>query len=219
MPEKVSRMFRVNFDLYTPRAHFIILPVEEFKESIKQYPELKKDTKLELLKSAKSIVSEYKLQNSAILSLHFGSWLSTKNKFHAHICVDVDDYLKIFSERRKEAIVFPPENKRNKWSNGKDTEDYEKNVRKYPPHTYFLEEVQAIHTIKGDRSKPTESGASNITCPPSPYLLHPSEPRVGYVVENSETPKDNESDLKALKEMCLVLDEKPHGKSILVNLP
>ena len=238
MPEKKRNMFRVKFDLYTPRAHFIILPLEEFKESIKQYPELDKDTKLKLLESAKSIVSEYTLQKSAILSLHFGSWLSTKNKFHAHICVDVDKYLAIW-EKHKETIDFPPEHKRKKWSNGKDPEDYEENVRKYPPDTYFSKEVEAI---EGYRNKPTKPGASKITRPLPPFFLHPSEPRVGYVVENSEETRDNEHELEALEEMfkyakdqnlteinkkgddngchvCLVLDGESHGKSILVNLP
>ena len=238
MPEKASNMFRVTFDLYTPRAHFIILPLEKFEESIKQYPELEKDTKLKLLESAKSIVSEYRLQNSAILSLHFGSWLSTKNKFHAHICVEVDDYLDIWKSH-KEKIVFPPEQNRKKWSNGKDAKDYEENVRNYSPDTYSLKEVQDIEHY---RKKPVKPDAPKITYPPSPFFLHPSEPRVGYIVENSKEPRDNESDLKALEAMfkyakdknlteinaeggdngchvCLVLDGKSHGKSILVNLP
>ena len=236
MPEKVSDMFRVTFDLYTPRAHFIILPLEEFNESIKQYPKLEKDTKLKLLESAESIVFKYMLQNSAILSLHFGSWLSTKNKFHAHICVDVKNYLAIWKEH-KETIVFPPEKERKKWPKIED-KDYEENVRNYPPDTYFSEEVK---DIKNYREEPTEPGASKITCLPS-FLLHPSEPRVGYIVENSKEPRDKESDLKALEAMfkyaeekdltkinarggdngchvCLVLDGKSHGKSILVNLP
>ena len=229
--EKACDVFNVQFDLYTPRAHFMILP----RNPKERYDKLSEEDKLKVIKLAMSMVSEYNLQKSAILSLHFGSWLSTPNKFHAHICVDVEDYLHIV--RQEKAIIakhLPPLERRNKWLEGKNCEDYEKNVRRYPFETYFKEEVRAI---EDHCQKP--SGASKITCLP-PFFIHKSEPRVGYVVERSREPRDHK--FEALKEMieyagtknlttvkaegenngyhvCLVLDGKSHGKSILVNLP
>ena len=229
--EKACDVFNVQFDLYTPRAHFMILPCNP-KE---RYDKLSEEDQLKVIKLAMSMVSEYNLQKSAILSLHFGSWLSTPSKFHAHICVDVEDYIQIV--RNNEEIIskhLPPLERRNKWKKGKNLKDYDKNVRGYPFQTYFEKEVGAIEE---HCQKP--SGASKITCLP-PFFIHKSEPRVGYVVERSDEPEDHK--FKALKEMieyadtknlttvkaegenngchvCLVLDEKSHGKSILVNLP
>lgn len=237
--DKGCDVFNVQFDLYTPRAHFMILP----RKPKETYDKLSEEEKLKVIKLAMSMVSEYNLQKSAILSLHFGSWLSTPHKFHAHICVDVEDYLRIVDQ--KKAIIaqhLPPLNKRNKWFNGKDSKDYEANVRNYPSDTYFSEEVQDIQDIPKKINDETKPHKSNITCS-SPFFLHLSEPRIGYVVKKSEEPRDNESKLKVLKAMidyakqkslteikaagggdngchvCLVLDGKSHGKSILVNLP
>ena len=230
--DKKCDVFNVQFDLYTPRAHFMILP----REPKERYDKLSEEEKLKVIKLAMLMVSEYNLQKSAILSLHFGSWLSTPNKFHAHICVDVKDYVRIVGQKKK--IIdqhLPPLEKRNKWS---DPNDYEANVRNYPSDTYFPKEVQDIQKKIDGKTKPK----SNITCS-SPFFLHSSEPRIGYAVKKSEEPRDNESKLEVLKAMidyaeqkslteikaaggddngchvCLVLDGKSHGKSILVNLP
>ena len=229
--------FKVVFDYYSPRAHFIILPRNEF---ISTYFELDQKARPKVVKSALSIVSGYKLQNSAILSIHFGSWLTTKDKFHAHICVDVEDYLAIFEGNKQRIPGWPSSDYvTRQWKASKNPNDYPMNVRGYPFKSYFKEDVRAI---KDYRKRPT--AGSDRPCPPLPlnFLPHQSEPRVRFAVEKSKEPSSCESKLKALEEMinfaeqnnltnitsndqnngchvCLVLDERSNGKSILVNLP
>lgn len=221
--------FKVVFDYYSPRAHFIILPRNEF---ISTYFELDQKARPKVVKSALSIVSGYKLQNSAILSIHFGSWLTTKDKFHAHICVDVEDYLAIFEENKQRIPGWPSSDYvTRQWKASKNPNDYPMNVRGYPFRTYYLEEVEAIREY---RRSPT--GESDSSCPhlPFAFLFHPSEPRVGFAVEKSEEPRSCESKFEALETMfnyakdqnltkinakggdegchlCLVLDRKSHG--------
>ena len=229
--------FKVVFDYYSPRAHFIILPRNEF---ISTYFELDQKARPKVVKSALSIVSGYKLQKSTILSIHFGSWLTTKDKFHAHICVDVEDYLAIFEGNKQRIPGWPSSDYvTRQWKASKNPNDYPMNVRGYPFRTYYLEEVEAIREY---RRSPT--GESDSSCPPLPlnFLLHPSEPRVGFAVEKSKEPSSCESKFEALEAMinfaeqnnltnikskddsdgchvCLVLDGRSNGKSILVNLP
>ena len=236
-PKEVSDTFKVVFDLYSPRAHFIILPRNKHTGT---YTKLDQKVRLKIVESAWSIVSGYKLQKSAVLSLHFGSWSTSKNKFHAHICVDVDDYLAIYEIHEQKILDFPLSRYISKeWKASKNPEDYAINVRRYPFKTYFKEEVKAIRDY---RRSPT--GESDSSCPhlPFAFLFHPSEPRVGFAVEKSEEPRSCESKFEALETMfnyakdqnltkinakggdegchlCLVLDRKSHGKSILVNLP
>ena len=62
---KLCDMFRVEFDLYTPRAYLSILARDE---SIKTYYELDDEAKPKVVESALSIVTGYNLQKSAIFS-------------------------------------------------------------------------------------------------------------------------------------------------------
>ena len=213
--------FEVVFDRYTPRPHFIILSQDKTK---RDYDSLDSEAKLKVVKTTKTMVSHehgYHLEKSAILSLHFGSWRSKKTKeFHAHICVDVDDYLRIFYEK-KDAIPkhFPS--------------GYAGEVRQYAP-TYYEEDLEAIDDYLraggASASSQTQSSftAGAIT---GAILYHPSEPRVGFVVTNSEEPRSDELHLQYLEAMiqfakennltvkdgedachvCLFLDEKAHG--------
>lgn len=221
---------RVVFDYYTPRPHFIILPRNT---AIKTYHELDQGARPKVVKAAFSIVSaECKLQESAVLSLHFGSWLTTKNKFHAHICVNVREYLDIFDKNKERIPDWPAEKYvTRQWRASRNPNDYAINVRGYPFKSYFREEVEAIR-----RYRTSSTGVSNVSCPPPPFTLffHPSEPRVGFAVEKTKKPCSCESLFEALEAMiscaeknnltdinakleddgchvCLVLDGKSHG--------
>ena len=179
--------FKVVFDYYSPRAHFIILPRNEF---ISTYFELDQKARPKVVKSALSIVSGYKLQKSAILSIHFGSWLTTKDKFHAHICVDVDNYLLIFEENKQRIPGWPSSDYVTKqWIASKNRNDYPMNVRGYPFKSYFKEEVKAIK----DYRRPLTAG-SDSPCPQLPpnFSPHQSEQRVGFAVEKSKDPSSRE---------------------------
>ena len=99
--------FKVNFDVYTPRPHFIILPHERSLVG-HDYNYLNSSQRLKVIKAAVELVSHNtSLKHSAILSIHTGSWISTRDMFHAHVCVDVDDYLKIYAMKKSEIPEWP----------------------------------------------------------------------------------------------------------------
>lgn len=220
---------RVVFDFYTPRPHFIILPRNT---AIKKYHDFDQGAKLKVVKAALSMVSEYKLQELAVLSLHFGKWYNPRKHFHAHLCVDVETYLDIFERTKRRVRDWPLDKYVSKeWKESRDPNDYAINVRAYPFKSYFQSGVGEIR-----KYRTSSTGRSNVSRPPSPsnFFFHPKEPRVGLAVEKSKKPRNCESLFKALEEMinyagennltktgakldeegchvCLVLDGKSHG--------
>ena len=101
--KEVSDTFKVVFDLYSPRAHFIILRRNKHTGT---YVKLDQKARLKVVESAWS------------LDISFKSWLfcpsalgpknkGSKNKFHAHICVDVDDHLAIYERYEQRILDFP----------------------------------------------------------------------------------------------------------------
>ena len=104
--DKRCKIFAVTFDFYTPRAHFIIVPRRMFPVP-ENYNGLDHTTRLRVVATAKAMVSHYGLEKSAILSVHFGSWLTTKDRFHVHVCVDLDDYLRVFETKEDEIPEWP----------------------------------------------------------------------------------------------------------------
>lgn len=240
-PNKKCDTFKVVFDYYTPRSHFIILPRDTGK--LKTYYDLDHEARRKVVNAAKSMVDDYNLQKSAVLSLHFGSWLTTKDKFHAHVCVDVEEYLSIFEKKMKEIPGWPSQDYVTKqWKASKNPRHYAINVQGYPFRTYFKEEVEAVKRYRRLNPSTSSTGVTSIQCPPpfTAILFHPSEPRVGFAVEKSVNPSSVESLFEAQEAMikfadqnkltniqaraeddgchvCLVLDGKSHGKSILLG--
>ena len=91
----------MTFDFYSPRAHFIIVPRRMFRAP-ENYNALDHTTRLRIVAAAKAMVSHYGLEKSAILSVHLGSWMTKNDRFHAHVCVDLDDYLRLFETKKGE---------------------------------------------------------------------------------------------------------------------
>ena len=231
---KKDDIFRVAFDYYSPRPHFIIVPRD--RKSVTNYNSLNPEEKLKIVKAAMEMVSHYNLQKSTILSLHFGRWGTEKNNFHAHVCVDVNEYLSIFEQKKDKIPNWPsPKYVTKEWKASKDHRHYAINVQKYPFKTYFEEEVKAIKDYRRTKPSTSTAGASAIPFPPFTALLyHPSDPKVGFAVEKSVRPRSAEALLEAqlaiikfadrnkLTDMdakdeddgchvCLILDEKAHG--------
>ena len=94
-------LFKVEFDYFTPRAHFIILLRDKSKPGT-DYNSLEPGARLKVVKTAMAMVSHYHLENYAILSLHLGSWITTKNMFHAHVCSDLNKYLSAYERKTRE---------------------------------------------------------------------------------------------------------------------
>lgn len=225
--------FKVVFDYYTPRPHFIIVPRNS---SGSKAPGAKR----KIVKEAMAMVSYYTdLQQSAILSLHCGNWGTDKKKTHAHLCVDVEVYLRIYDRRkRKTPHWFLAHYVNKEWRACDDAthSSYVENVRQYPFKTYFKKEVAAVRNYRRTEARTSTVGPSAIPSPPfTAILYHAKEPRVGFAVKNCVTARSAEARLEALEaiigfasqynltnspqsrsdddgcHVCLVLDEQTHG--------
>ena len=229
--DKRCEIFTVTFDFYTPRAHFIILPRKMFPVP-ENYNALDHTTRLRVVATAKAMVSHYGLEKSAILSVHFGSWLTTKDRFHVHVCVDLDDYLRVFETKEDEIPEWPSRKYvTRQWKARQDPNYYEINVRGYPFRTYFKEELADIRNSQ--RQHLSSTGALAVA-PPLCILYHPSEPKVGFAVEESKKSNTDEFLLEVQEaiinfattsnltniharddyggcHVCLILDGKAHG--------
>ena len=211
--------FRVNFDCYTARPHFIIVLDHT---SSWTYEDLSDDQKQRVISLALEMVNNYSLDESrAVLSQHFGTWYSSKHNYHAHLCVNANEYLAIMGERRNELDRWPHN---------------DQHIRDYPSDGKHGEVGKIKEIIRAKKAKDVIEEADNI-------LFHPSEPRVGFVDEMSNKPTNPQAWLEVQQRLmayaiekvplegegdyehkdkdyhgchvCLVLDGTTHGKSTL----
>lgn len=204
--------FRVNFDCYTARPHFIIVLDHT---SSRTYEDLSDDQKQRVISLALEMVNNYSLdQSRAVLSQHCGTWYSSRHNYHAHLCVNANKYLAILEKRRNELDCWPHDDKR---------------IRDYPIDGRRREVSNITGIIRAQEAKNVIEEADNI-------IFHPSEPRVGFVDEMSNKPTNPQAWLEVQQRLmsyanekvllggegdyngchvCLVLDGKTHGKSTL----
>ena len=204
-------IFRVNFDCYTARPHFIIVLDHT---SSWTYEDLSDDQKQKVISLALEMVNNYSLDESrAVLSQHCGTWYNSRYNYHAHLCVNANEYLAILGERRNELDRWP--------HNDQDISDY--------PIDRRQREVDKIKEIIIPKEAKNVIEAADI-------LFHPSEPRVGFVDEMSNKPTNPQAWLEVQQRLmayaiekvllegegddkgchvCLVLDGTTHGKSTL----
>ena len=233
--KKCDTLFRVAFDYYSPRPHFIIVPRD--RKSITSYNSLYPEAKLKMVEAAMEMVPHYKLQQSGILSFHFESWLTEKNNFLAHCCADVETYLSIFEKNKDGIPNWPsPKNVTREWKASRDHRHYAINVQQYPFKICFKYELKDIEQYRQTKSLSMRAADAS-AIPPPPFtaiLYHLSEPKVGFAVEKSIRLRSGEALLEAQQaiikfaeqskltnmyakdgndgcHVCLVLDEKAHG--------
>ena len=208
--------FRVNFDCYKARPHFIIA-LDDSPKTV--YEDLSDDQKKKVINLALQMATEHGLRESrAVLSQHCGYWYNSTYNYHAHLCVNHEKYLGILDREK---------NKLKNWFHSDEA------IKKYPI-SQTKDEVDAIKKIIADKAaKDVTKGADDV-------LFHPSEPRVGFAVEVSHKPTNPQAWFNVQKKMmsyatgkdltnpkrkgnyfgchvCLVLDGKTHGKSTLVS--
>lgn len=208
--------FRVNFDCYKARPHFIIA-LDDSPKTV--YEDLSDDQKKKVINLALQMATEHGLRESrAVLSQHCGYWYNSTYNYHAHLCVNHEKYLGILDREK---------NKLKNWFHSDEA------IKKYPI-SQTKDEVDAIKKIIADKV------AKDVTKWADDVLFHPSEPRVGFVVEVSHKPTNPQAWFNVQKKMmsyatgkdltnpkrkgnyfgchvCLVLDGKTHGKSTLVS--
>lgn len=196
-----NEIFQVVFDYYTPRSHFVILPRNGFEHIGRDYGELQRKYKLEFVNTAMAMVAEYKLGESTLLSVHRGLWLSNKEKFHASVCVGVEEYVDVLKAKEEEIPDWPSTKYVTKeWRASKSPRDFEENVRGYPFKTYYRDELKSIRDLL---TKGTGRGSINPSTTYEKYtlLFHSSEPRVGFAVEKTSDEASAEDYIQTLDAM------------------
>lgn len=180
------QIFKVNFDLFTPRPHFIIL-FKENENKPRTFNDLSPEERKGLVEVAKTMVTSYKLKEKSALSIHRGSWC--KSHFHGHICVDVNGYLKVYDNRKDEIInldyfIYGPNKKNKKWKISK--KNYEDNVRAYPYKSYHeyavgqIEELEEKSTYYEENSSLDSESFLDFK-----LIYHPSQPRIGFFTDKT----------------------------------
>ena len=217
---------RVNFDCYKARPHFIIVSDDR---SITTYQALCDDQRKKVIELALLMATKDELKGSrAVLSQHSGTWYNSKYNYHAHLCVESGKYINILKDNLKKF----------KWPTHLSFDK----IKKYPGREDEKEkEVTKIREIIEDKGLPEATEEAQNVIEGNYYVLfHPSEPRVGFAVEESKKLAGFNDLLDVQKEMmkyasenvvtkddvdedyrgchvCLVLDGQKHGKSTLVS--
>ena len=161
--KRENDMFRVTFDMFTPRPHFILLPKLGVQGMRKDHS-LKNKQAQQLIVTAREMLASSNI-SSGTLSIHRGSWMRSKKSrtAHFHLCVDVTNYLRIFEAKR----VF----ERNKKS------AYARNVKEYPYKTYHREAVEIIERDRATNSltnmQSTSENAENL-------VYHSKHPKIAF---------------------------------------
>ncbi|XP_031565798.1 uncharacterized protein LOC116300958 [Actinia tenebrosa] len=209
-----SRFFKVTFDYYTPRAHFVLSELHRGRARIGQdFGKIPLRLKREIIRLANVMISEYDLPQGGVFSIHCGSWTTNDHTFHAFICVDVDDYIRLFYRRENEIPNWPSRSfVTREWKASRNPSEYVKNVRGYPYKEYFKAECQGIRRfIEKEQRREDEGKAKHRrVCPTIDenygnfegflVVYHPSEPRVGFVL-NTREHVNQDDHLRALDAM------------------
>ena len=199
--------FAVAFDVYTPRPHFIILP--KSGESVDpEFSRITNEQTQHLLETGKSALACFKIDRG-VLSIHRGSWRTTRDKFHVHICVDVESYLRIYDSRKKAIPNWPSRDYVTKqWRWKKDPRSYPENVRGYPYRSYLDDEVAGIRTIRNRPSRKTDTKDNSLEeeapledCV-TKIVYHPSHPKIGFVGAKPESIQEFQNLLSAMEKFA-----------------
>ena len=222
--------FAVAFDVYTPRPHFIILP-EKGVSVDPEFSNIANEQTQQLIETGKSALKCFKLDHG-IMSIHRGSWRTTRDKFHVHICVDVESYLRIYDSRKKDIPNWPSrEYVTKQWKWKRDHRSYPENVRGYPYRSYLDGEVASIRTIRKQPSSKSNTKEKSVDeeaplegCV-TKIIYHSKHPKIGFVGPKPESIQEFQNLLLAMekfaKESDLVSTESKdenHGCHICVYL-
>lgn len=229
--ELTNATFAVAFDVYTPRPHFIILPKKDVSVD-PEFSHVTNEQTQQLIETGKSALECFKIDRG-VLSIHRGSWRTTRDKFHVHICVDVDSYLRIYDSRKKIIPNWPSrEYVTKQWRWAKDHRSYPENVRGYPYRSYLDDEVASIRTIRKrppSRKTDIKDNPLDEEVPPegciTKIVYHPSHPKIGFVSTKPESTQEFQNVLSAMEKFAKEHDltniesrEENHGCHICLYL-
>ncbi|RNA15755.1 hypothetical protein BpHYR1_002430 [Brachionus plicatilis] len=230
-----DKKFCVIFDILTPRPHFIV----KFCPQSRKYPRFKRveiqdlsseDTR-DLFEFIQNFTSHYGLNSEPFcISFHTGKWASTP-EFHAHICVNLERYLKILLEKNLEIESVKPgsnwsmKNFTDKIKNVKDL--YIENVKYYKEACllngakYQKKEIESI-AVLNQSSHPNFIMPSYIPNIRLDFDLREPKLKFIYTSLNFESSRQKVF-MDLLKEMCYFSNrfgflEKSNGCHICISV-
>lgn len=154
-----NEVFRIEFDIPTPRAHLIILfKTATFRKSHKSVRDLTEPEVKSLIDLVDDFMTMINGQSETYtLSFHTGAWASAHH-FHGHISIDVGLYLRLLEEKNLDVQDFAvSKNWNQKLKNTGIKDLYVKNVVNYTSKNnaiskeYQEEELEIIKNF--DKSK------------------------------------------------------------------
>ena len=106
----------------------LFYPCKSDKSVDPEFSRITNEQTQHLIETGKSALAYFKIDHG-VLSIHRGSWRTTRDKFHVHICVDVESYLRIYDKRKKDIPNWPSRDYVTKqWRWKKDPRSYIENV-------------------------------------------------------------------------------------------
>jgi len=175
-----NEQFRICFDMYRPRPHYMILPKVEME---RDFAKLQHHNKQLLIAAAELLIKNYRV-SAGIFVLHRGSWVNHRS-FHAHICASVDSYMDTVHEKIAEISDWPSRMFVNKFwvaNTRASTASYEENVRGYPFSSYFSDDVNLVKKLKDWGYNFGANLRSIFEHRGTQFFLtmHPSQPLIGF---------------------------------------
>ena len=153
--------FRVTFDLFKPRPHFLLFP-KPGVGGMSEDHSLEDNQGQQLIETAREMLASWNI-SSGTLSIHRGSWISKKSPtVHFHLCVDVTNYLNIYRAKKVTDFFswFGNQRSYNRWKR-KFEHRYEKDVEEYPREKYHGDAVDEINRIIANEQSTSESTIGN----------------------------------------------------------
>ena len=215
-------VFKVTFDFHTDRPHFIILPKGVMSPDFSGITE---DQKQQLIQAGKSVLGASHI-DGGILSVHRGSWVSKKELFHAHVCVDRKKYLDYLKFWAKGPNVNWPSRvyKSGSWKESHGHKGYVQRVLDGNAYKCYVKE--SVKAIKADPDKDAEQKLAPLdevplkcggTCK---IVFHRKHPKIGFVGKKPESNQELQHVLSALEQFAQnhVLKNKNPGCHICLYL-
>lgn len=215
-------LFEILIDWPTPRPHFIIKFNDDANKSSRFSPNeyfqvklLEDNEKQGLLKIVFNFRQRFNLRKKYILSFHTGNWMDSK-AFHAHLCVDLDEYKRVLDETNPDYTKFRPTGNWKIRDGGSIREIYFKNLENYEPLTRNKSQKYKkddLEVIKNNATKSQRFDLTNFTNLDFTFL---NEPKLRI---NSNSDADYLNDLCNIAESLGLFDRsiKNNGCHICIS--
>jgi diadenosine tetraphosphate (Ap4A) HIT family hydrolase len=186
--------FEINFDLPTPRPHFIITLKRSKNGTIRDLTNAQIESMLQLINTFCN--TKITAMTNITISFHVGSFSSRNSPhFHGHICVQLDDYLNFFKRSNINIETFQP------------TRQWDKSISIKTKKDLYIQSVQNYYKKNKDNcAKYQKEDVAKCSSTTPPMLTQTSfngfqleyslsEPKIGF--------SSNENNgLKLIRSMC-----------------